>query len=885
MTEPTTGAVPFAEPTPPDLLEAQQRVLEMMVQNVPLADALGSLCRIVEEQAPAPARAAILLVTPDGRHLTTGAAPSLPESYCRAIDGVAISAFVGTCSAAAARRHVITTPDIANDPAWHRFKHLPLGLGLKAAWSMPILSAAGSVLGTFGTYFAEEREPVPAERKLVEVLSRTAALAIERQRSDEALKRSEARHRAMVEASPECVKIVAADGTLLQINPAGLRMFEAADESEVTGLSVYDGLVPEDRERYRAFNDRVCGGESASLRFSIITRNGKRRTMESNAVPMPTAEGGFAQLSVTRDVTEQRELDAAVAADLKDTRLLRELAARLISDEDAPALFDEILAAAMAITEADAGTIQLLDRPSHTLTFLARRGFVPDITVHFEGVNATPLSPCGLALARGERAFVVFDNPGSSDTDDSNKLHLEAGMCCAQSTPLVSRSGKPLGMFSTHWREYRRLTERELRFLDLLARQAADLIERIQAQEALRASEKQLREADRRKDEFIAVLAHELRNPLVPIRTGVELLKSARERPVLIDAIRPMMERQVGHMVRLIDDLLDVSRITSGKIELRRQRVTLSSVVGSAIEANRAAIAGGGLELSTNLDDPHRIIEVDPTRFSQVISNLVQNAAKFTAAGGKVTISAAVESDASAAAVPELVLNVADTGIGIEAHQLPRVFDLFAQAHPGGYDRHAGLGIGLALARSLVQLHGGSISASSGGIGQGSLFTVRVPAPSLAPADLAGAHASRSLGGLRVLVVDDNRDAADAMMLLVSQLGGDVRVAYDGLSALAVLDEFQAAVVLLDIGMPGLDGYQTCRQIRERQGAAVCVVAVTGWGQEQDRQLAAQAGFDAHMTKPADPEQLVELLGARARINQSGMAGGNDATADTLRAT
>jgi signal transduction histidine kinase len=585
--------------------------------------------------------------------------------------------------------------------------------------------------------------------------------------------------------------------------------------------------------------------------------------MDSSAVPLSVAGGGFAQLSVTRDITEQRAVDAAVAADLKDTRLLRDLAARLIREEDAPALFDEILAAAMTITGADAGTIQLLDPAKQVLTFLATRGFAPHVVAHFEKVDATSHSPCGVALFRGERTFVVFDDPAAPDPSGSDQLHLDAGMRCAQSTPLVSRSGKPLGMFSTHWRNHRQLTERELRFLDLLGRQAADLIERTQSEEALRASEKQLREADRRKDEFIAVLAHELRNPLVPIRTGVELLKSVRERPALIDTIRPMMERQVGHMVRLIDDLLDVSRITSGKIELRRQRVTLSSVLSSAIEANREAIAGGGLELSTIIDDPHRIIDVDPTRFSQVISNLVQNATKFTAAGGKITITAVVES--AHGAVPELVLNVADTGIGIEEHHLPRVFDLFAQAHPGGYERRAGLGISLALARSLVQLHGGSINASSAGIGKGSVFSVRVPAPILASTDVVVSSVPRSLGGLRVLVVDDNRDAADAMGLLVTQLGGDAQIAYDGASALAMLDEFRASIVLLDIGMPGLDGYQTCRHIREKQGASVCVVAVTGWGQEQDRQLAAEAGFDAHMTKPADPAQLAELLSARAR--------------------
>jgi PAS domain S-box-containing protein len=245
----------------------------------------------------------------------------------------------------------------------------------------------------------------------------------------------------------------------------------------------------------------------------------------------------------TRIAVERRRSEQAVAHDLKDTRLLRDLAARLVADDDASLLFDEILAAAMTITEADGATIQLLDPDTDELTCVAKRGLDRELT--------------------------------------------------SQSTALVSRDGAPLGMLSTHWWHIRALGERELRFLDLLARQAADLVERMRAQQKLRASEQRLRDVDRLKDEFIAVLAHELRNPLVPIRNGIELLKSAREKPALVDDIRPMMERQLGHMVRLIDDLLDVSRITSGKIELRRQRVTLSSVVTSAVEANRAAIAAG----------------------------------------------------------------------------------------------------------------------------------------------------------------------------------------------------------------------------------------------------------------------------------------------------
>jgi signal transduction histidine kinase/DNA-binding response OmpR family regulator len=514
----------------------------------------------------------------------------------------------------------------------------------------------------------------------------------------------------------------------------------------------------------------------------------------------------------TRIAVERRRSEQAVANDLHDTRLLRDLAARLVLEENASTLYDEILAAAMTITDADGGTIQLLDESTQVLTFVARRGLEPELTSQ-------------------------------------------------QSTPLTSRAGKRLGMLSTHWLRAHQLGERELRFLDLLARQTADLVERMQAREKLRASEHQLREADRRKDEFIAVLAHELRNPLVPIRTGIELLNSARENPGLIDTIRPMMERQVGHMVRLIDDLLDVSRITSGKIELRRQRVSLTSLVTSAVEANRSAIATGQLDLTVDLEDPHRILEVDPTRFSQVIANLLQNAAKFTPAGGKIALTAHV-APPRAGADPDLVIRISDTGAGIAEALLPRLFELFAQAHPSGQGRHGGLGIGLALARRLVELHGGTLEARSEGLGRGSEFTIRVPAPvRAAPGVSFGQSTREALHGLRVMVVDDNRDGADAMGMLVSDLGGEVSVLYDGPSALALLEEFVPDVVLLDIGMPGMDGYETCKRIREACTTEVTVVAVTGWGQERDRRLATQAGFDAHLTKPADPLQMADLIG------------------------
>jgi len=374
----------------------------------------------------------------------------------------------------------------------------------------------------------------------------------------------------------------------------------------------------------------------------------------------------------------------------------------------------------------------------------------------------------------------------------------------------------------------------------------------------------QLREADRRKDEFLAVLAHELRNPLVPIRTGVDLLKSAHERPELIDTVGPMMRRQVDHMVRLIDDLLDVSRINSGKIELHIEPVTLGSVIESAIESNRSAIAASKLTLSVNLHQPQLTLRVDPTRFSQVIANLLQNAAKFTPAGGHIRLETALIDTSRGDGERELTVAVADTGAGIPAEFLPRVFEQFAQAQPS--QMRAGLGIGLTLARRLIELHGGSIEAQSEGSGRGSRFIVHLPLSREIESEGPEVEvAPARLPGTRVLIIDDNEDAADAMSLLIEQLGGEARVAYDGASGIEATEAFRPEVVLLDLGMPRLDGYETCRRLRERYGTGIAIAALSGWGQEQDRTRTSQAGFDAHLIKPAAPKELQNTLQALAR--------------------
>ena len=372
-------------------------------------------------------------------------------------------------------------------------------------------------------------------------------------------------------------------------------------------------------------------------------------------------------------------------------------------------------------------------------------------------------------------------------------------------------------------------------------------------------SEQALREADRRKDEFLAILAHELRNPLAPIRTSVELLRVAGDKPATLSRVQPVLERQVAHMVRMIDDLLDISRITSGRIHLQRQATPVGELVHSAVEMNRSLIEAAGLTTHVVVPHPQCLLDVDPTRFVQVLSNVIHNATKFTPRGGDIRITQELDESTTPASV---TLRVTDTGAGIPDAVLSRVFDLFVQGPPSGRVT-SGLGIGLALARQLVELHGGRIEALSAGEGLGSTFVITMPAvadqsrrsnTTTAPDDAVTVHH-------RVLIIDDNEDAAQTLAELISSFGAETRTAHDGHHGLECAWQFQPEVVLLDIGMPGMDGYETCQRLRQHPiGRRAHIVALTGWGQPHDRDRALANGFDDHMTKPADPRALAALL-------------------------
>jgi PAS domain S-box-containing protein len=385
---------------------------------------------------------------------------------------------------------------------------------------------------------------------------------------------------------------------------------------------------------------------------------------------------------------------------------------------------------------------------------------------------------------------------------------------------------------------------------------ALDITERKVAEDTLRRYAEALTEADRRKDEFLATLAHELRNPLVPLRNGLEILRMAGDNPAGVEALRVMMKRQVDLMVRLIDDLLDLSRISRGKIELRRKPMQLADVLRQAVEIGRAAIEEAGHRFSVEVPPDPILVNADAARLAQVFANLLNNAAKFTENGRQIALT--VEP-----ALDEVFVTVRDNGIGIPANMLDKIFDMFIQVDRSLERSQGGLGIGLSLVRELVQLHGGSVQAKSDGDGRGSEFVVRLPIACLAhevpPVSVPKRVAMT--GRRRILVVDDNRDAATSLAMMLEFMGNETRSSYDGLEALDTAEEFRPDIILLDIGMPKMNGHEACRRIRRQTwGKDVVLVAITGWGQEDDRRRSREAGFDFHVVKPVESAALEELL-------------------------
>jgi PAS domain S-box-containing protein len=385
-----------------------------------------------------------------------------------------------------------------------------------------------------------------------------------------------------------------------------------------------------------------------------------------------------------------------------------------------------------------------------------------------------------------------------------------------------------------------------------------DITERKQAEEALR-------DQDRRKDEFLATLAHELRNPLAPLRNGVEIIRLAYGKPELVDPACNLMERQLNHMVRLIDDLMDASRMSRGKVELRLERVDLAQTVQLALETVRPLAEQSSHQLEVDLPAERIVVNGDPTRLAQVFANLLNNAVKFTPQHGKIRLSARIDDG-------HVTVSVSDNGSGIAPEDQSVVFEMFTHGTGSGRRVVGGLGIGLSMVKGLVELHEGEVTVHSAGPGQGSEFSVRLPlAEPHAPAQEAGQTASNDAQAARrkVLVVDDNEDAASSMAELLELMGHEVQMAHDGVDALAVAASFQPDVIFLDIGMPRMNGHEAARHIRQAPwGRDIALVALTGWGNARDREESRAAGFDHHLVKPGSFDEIETIIGRAAQANR-----------------
>jgi PAS domain S-box-containing protein len=789
-------------------------VLEQMSLGAGLEPVLLRLSQVVENALDYGARAAIQLVTPDGEALKAAAAPSLPEEYLRAVEHLPIGEGAGSCAAAASRRTPVYVEDALQDPLWRDSREVARRFGIRGAWSVPILSSRGTLLGTFAVYYDRPRLPNATERTMLELASRSAMVALERVQAESALRARGEQFRRAIQDAPIPVMLHAEDGQVLQLSGVW---------TELTGYTLGD------TDALHALLGRAYGagpdGLAAAVR-RLFDQGGRFLVQTDLDVETRAGEHLTWNLSASSPgrLRDGRRFIVVMALDITERKRSEE---RLRASEERASLATRVAQVGIWSYEPDTGRFEADARCREIMGVPPNEPMVFDPTMPHLHPDDREKARRGLEVA--------MECEGNG--------HYEAEV----------RVLRPDG--SMRWIAGRaqcvfRGAGQRRRPMMLLG-SVIDITDSKRMQESLL-------EADRRKDEFLATLAHELRNPLAPLRNCLHVLKMHDAEDPHAARLHAMMERQVGQMVRLVDDLLEVSRITRGNIELRKRPVPLAEIITSAVETSRPVLDQAGHRLEIELPAPTVMLNADPMRLEQVFTNLLNNAAKYTPGGGRIVVKARVDSGMAQ-------VSVCDNGIGLPPEMLTQVFDMFTQCDHSRSQAQGGLGIGLTLVRSLVEQHGGSVEARSEGLGFGSEFIVRLPlldtehdAAAEAHVPVVAPHHPRS-----VLVADDNHESADSMALLLRMSGHDVRTVYDGRACLEAIEERRPDVVLLDIGMPLLDGYETCRRIRSLpDGDEIAVLATTGWGQDSDRKRSTACGFDAHLVKPVDPGALLARLDA-----------------------
>jgi PAS domain S-box-containing protein len=654
----------------------------------------------------------------------------------------------------------------------------------------------------------------------------------------------------MVEASPSILWSADAHLRMTYVNQR-LIDYAGLDADSDMGEWARRIIHPDDfQQRNAAWRDALAHGRPLEAEVRLRRHDGVYRCFLVRAVPLKDEDGRVVEWTGSAvDIDDRKRIE-------HNLRFLAQASAELAQLTD----FDETLkrVANLAVPHFADWTEVSLKEPHGGVRRVTVHHAEPRKVAHLGEIDRRfpPLDTEGArkVIATGEPVWIERVDEAALRAASRSEEHYEMlralGLRSYICVPMRSKA-RILGALAFATAESGRCyTAHDLDVAKELSHRAAIAIENAELMGALR-------EADRRKDEFLAVLAHELRNPLAPVRNAIEILRATQSPSPQLQWTHDVIDRQVRQMTRLVDDLLDVSRITTGKIELRSERIELSSAVRIALEASRPLIERGQHILTVQIPPEPIHLDADLARLAQVLSNLLNNAAKYTRPGGHIWL-IAERNDG------HVLLRVRDNGMGIPPPMLKRIFDMFTQV--GGTSDHAqgGLGIGLTLVKRLVEMHGGEVQARSEGINKGSEFIVTLPTLREAPppVDVNEDSAEPQVEPRRILVVDDNRDAAESLSMLLHARGHDVRVAYDGLEAVGAAIAFQPDVVLLDIGLPKLYGYDAARRIRDARGNDVLLIAVTGWGQEEDRRRAKEAGFDHHLTKPVDPEAISRLIDA-----------------------
>jgi PAS domain S-box-containing protein len=584
----------------------------------------------------------------------------------------------------------------------------------------------------------------------------------------------------------------------------------------------------------------------------LAVHSTRRQTLTPDAVHFLQSVANVLGTAVQR---RRAEMELAAIKDqlteqLQDMTRLHEQSARLSRTVELQPVLDEAVTAVARLLGGPRSLLLLHDGESDRLRTASSFGFTEEELTWLEQLPADS-GACGRALE--QRQSVLNEDLLAEDSPLLAEAHRVLGVRAIFGTPLLTRAGEVLGALVVYFDDQHRPEEREVRLAELYAGQASNAIENARLY-------RQLQEADRRKDQFLAMLSHELRNPLTPIRNALEVMR-LRD-PNTRDSLREVLERQARHLTRLTDDLMDVSRVTRGKIALQRERRDLRHLLQAAVRDHSGPFEAAGLVLDFDVPEDPVPVEVDPTRLSQVVGNLLQNALKFTGRAGVVSVRLEVDPSAREARV-----SVTDTGAGIAPNILPHVFEPFAQGEMTLARTNGGLGLGLALVRGLIELHGGSVRALSEGPGRGSRFEFVLPlavdaelrpTPDAAPAASVSARVRR-----RVLIIDDNPDVVSTLRTLLELAEHSVETALDGMSGLAKAESQRPHAIFCDLGLPGMDGYAVARSVRSHPALGKCLlVAISGYGQEDDRRRSRAAGFDHHLTKPVEPQRMLCLLDA-----------------------